>query len=404
MTIIGRGTLRENICTRTLETSVLKFLLVHGTSLRTEGAPRALRRLPASPPHALPSRGDRAPSHPVPAAPRHSLLGRTPHRGPRLPTGRRLPAIPRRGSGRAGRRGPRLPRRLLGTAHARPRSRLGHGPPTHGASRHRRRRHRGSASSERSGAPPVGGARPWPPPLSFPPASEGEQGASASVTARRPAASDPQRGGAARGGGASRDAVPAHAPAQTEPPARPSGVVTAHAPLPGVSVPPGFAVLSPCPLIFNVFPPLTPAGHVRGGKGLRAQRDTSSVRRRRRTGPGCEGACSVTLGFQPGFPQPQSEEMWASRVVCGLHGLPRGTVHRDPPASVEGFDLKCGVSQACRPRAVSWSLPSVGRAGRAGSPGQLSKHSSVCSWTVFFQIEILISEEQGQRENINRLK
>lgn len=133
MTILVRGTLRENIWTQTLATIVLKFLCPRRPHSES-GVRRALCRLPQPTP-ARPSRGDRArrplPSPPRPA--RDSLLGRTPHRRPRLPTGRCLPALRRRGSGHARRRGPRLRSRLLHTALVRPRSRMGHSPPTHGA-------------------------------------------------------------------------------------------------------------------------------------------------------------------------------------------------------------------------------------------------------------------------------
>lgn len=216
-----RGTLGRNICTRTAGPGVRKLLCPPLPHLEPRVA-RALRRLLPGRAHAQPSDGTEPVPPPTPAAPRDSLLGRAPQRGQRLPAGRRLPNLPRCGSDGARRRGPRLPRQLLGTAPAGPRSRLGHGPPTHRAADNGG----GAAGGQRlraTGSPSRWGARPWPPPIYCPPASDGAQGASGRVTATRPAASDPHQGGAAREGGdggrVSRDAEPAHAPARAELPA-----------------------------------------------------------------------------------------------------------------------------------------------------------------------------------------
>lgn len=126
--------LRGRICTPALDTSVFKFLRPRPPHAPDRRVRRAVRRLYlAHPTPSLPEGTEPgAPARPHRAT-RDSLLGRAPHRGPRLPSGLCLPALPHRGSGRARRGGPRLQRRLLRTACAGPRSRMGHRPPTHGA-------------------------------------------------------------------------------------------------------------------------------------------------------------------------------------------------------------------------------------------------------------------------------
>lgn len=164
------------------------------------------------------NRGAKGARPTAPARPaRHSLLGRTPHR--------RLPALQRRSSGRARRRGPRLRSQLLHAAAVLPRSRMGHRPPTHGR--------RASATTERRGAPPVGahgrGCR-RSASCRLPRVCRALPRASPAPAPRPLTLSKP---GAAGEGGASRDAVPAHAPARVALRARRApGAAPAHAPLP----------------------------------------------------------------------------------------------------------------------------------------------------------------------------
>lgn len=194
---------------------------------------RALRRLLPSPPHppntprTVPSGGQARSPLPAPGPAHrasHSLLGRAPHRDPRWPAGRRLPALRRRG--------PRLPCRLLGTASACPRSGLRHRPPTHGAAAAG-----GGAAGLRqppSDPEPLPSGRPgrgrFLSRAACPPASDRAQDASARVTATRPLTSHPRRGRGEvgrsapdrspatpslrmrpRGGGAAGEERPAHA-------------------------------------------------------------------------------------------------------------------------------------------------------------------------------------------------
>lgn len=171
---------------------------------------RALRRLLPSPPHppntprTVPSGGQARSPLPAPGPAHrasHSLLGRAPHRNPRWPAGRRLPALRRRG--------PRLPCRLLGTASSWPRSGLRHRPPTHGATAGG-----GGAAGLR---PPPSDPEPLPSGrpgrgrflsrAACPPASDRAQDASARVTAARPLTSHPRRRRRWGGGGRRRPGV-----------------------------------------------------------------------------------------------------------------------------------------------------------------------------------------------------
>lgn len=307
------------------------------TILRVEGTP--------GPPPVTPWPNPRpaCPTGPSPE-PRNSLFGRTPHRGSRLPTGRRLPALPRRGSGRARRGGPRLPRRLLRAARARPRSRLGHGPPMHGA----------AAGGAAGVQPPPSDAAPLPsgraamglplpplPPLRFLPAPQSERDASARVTAARPAPSDLPRGGAARGGGVLGRGACACVRAGCAV-GWASGAAAAHALL----APPGVCRALPLPSF--------PSSARAAGRVLGEEAAEAAAHR-----PGvwgaltCGGAAQCPSGLpsralrEPGFPQPSSEG--CGRTECERLAWPSpGTVPTRPEPEPEGFCLRRGVSRAAQ--------------------------------------------------------
>lgn len=382
-TRIARGAPRKNSCTRTLDTRVSKFLPAAEDLPENRGCRALGGYCPAHPTPSPPAGTERsAPARPRRArpAPRDSLLGRAPHRGPRLPGGRRLPALPRRCSCGARRRRPCLPRRLLSAARARPRDGLRHGPPPQRFSRLWGTR-----------GPSSRGARLWPPPpLCCQPASEGTQSASARVTAARLAASDPRRGGRAREGGES--AAPPPAPARTEPPAR--GADSAAQPLRMLCfhVPPARS---------SLYRSLRQAGWVEGGETLKERWYASSESGSRKARLGCEGRQrvwapgSVSLGLRasPSTPPRRGFLELHSRDVGRLSGVrfawlsPRGssvtTRPSAPPAPKPGgSDLPCGL------RLVAPGLGVTVPPLRQGEKGQLLllDSGSVCSWTVFFQI------------------
>lgn len=326
-TRIVRGAPRKNSCTRTLATRVSKFLPAAEDLPENRGCRALGGYCPAHPTPSPPAGTERsAPARPHRAgpSPRDSLLGRAPHRGPRLPGGRRLPALPRRGSCGARRRRSRLPRRLLSAARARPRDGLRHGPPPQRFSRLWGTR-----------GPSSRGARLWPPPpLCCQPASEGTQSASARVTAARLAASDPRRGGRAREGGES--AAPTPAPARTEPPAR--GADSAALPLRMLCfhVPPASS---------SLYRSLWQAGWVEGGETLKERWYASSESGSGKARLGCEGRQrvwapgSVSLGLRasPSTPTPQGFPR-ASRQGCGQAewcavclAFPEGQFRPPPP-------------------------------------------------------------------------
>lgn len=252
------------MCTQALGTSVFKFL--SPTTARTNGGyeRRAVCRLLPSPPHAQPSRADRARrSRPAPPRPgTHCSAGpRTAARG--CPAASAFPpsrtaalAVP----------GEEAPVSSAGfSAQLAP----GHapgwgivprlmGPPPAAP--------QGISHLRATRRPSRRGARPWLPPLCFLPASEGALAASARVTAARPAASDPQPGGrGSRGRGVGTLHLRMRARGRScrrgGRPARPLRMRrSARRGLSRV----GRVLPSPC--VSSCFLPLTPAGDAREGE------------------------------------------------------------------------------------------------------------------------------------------
>lgn len=94
-----------------------------------------------------------------------------------------------------------------------------------------------------------------------------------------------------------------------------------------------------------------------------------------------KGAGNVTLGFRVslssrGFLNRKARDVGKlSGVRLAWPSPSDGSVATSPQAwRALTFSVESGLSS----QVWSWCLPSLGRAGRASSPGQLSKNAAVC--------------------------
>lgn len=191
--------------------------------------------------------------------------------------------------------------------------------------------------------------------------------------------------------GSAAGAASAHASARTEPPARPLRM-RRRAPLSSLrvcdarSLPPDVRCRPFCHASRGRARrgrPARAAGHVLGAEEEEEEEETrpgGGGRLRGHPGP-------PSAALRPGFPPPPREACGRAAWRAAGAALPEWRCHRGPPPPAPACRAVAGGAASAWPSpgpAGSGALPSVGRAGRAGSAGWLlSKRSSVCSWTVF---------------------